>query len=277
MKKSNTIRFLLVIALKFYLCTGVTAHEFWIEPEKFIVKGNEKILGNLFVGQMMKGVSYGYYPRHFKRFEIKTNNSIKSLNGRIADKPAIKIPAQGNSLVTIIHATTDSEVFYNDWTTFEKFLIEKNLNLARSRHLQNDFPKKKFKEIYSRYAKALISSGSGTGLDQKTGLEVEIVLKENPYTEDVTNGLTIEFFYKGLPKANTQIEIFSRDINKIVTRQVISTNSHGHAVIKVQRQTDYMINAVVMRQPDPDKTVGRNLTQPILWESLWASTSFTVP
>ena len=277
MKKSKTIHFLLFIALIHYSCTGITAHEFWIEPKKFIVESNEKISGNLFVGQIMKGVSYGYYPKNFKQFEIKTNNGIKSLIGRIGDKPAINIPAQGDSLVTIIHATTDSMVSYNDWTTFDKFLTEKNFTSIRSKHLQSNFPKKQFKEIYSRYAKALIGSGTSVGSDQKTGLEVELVLKENPYTQDLTNGLTIELFYKGLPRADTQIEIFSRDSHKIVTRNVVFTNELGQAVIQVKRQTDYMINSVVMRQPIHDKTNIADSNQPILWESLWASISFKVP
>lgn len=277
MKSSNIIKFLFILALNHYSCTGVNAHEFWIEPKKFIVKSSEKISGNLFVGQLMKGVSYGYYPKNFKRFEIKTNNDVKSLNGKIGDKPAIKIPAQGDSLVTIIHVTNNNTVLYNNWISFDKFLTEKNLTSVRAQHLQSNFPKTQFKEMYSRYAKALIGSGTSVGMDKKTGLEVELVLKENPYTHDLTNGLTIELFYKGRPRVDTQIEVFSRDTHKMVTKKIISTNARGQATIQVKRKTDYMINAIVMRQPTFDETAIKNSTKPILWESLWASTSFTVP
>ena len=277
MKKSNAIHFMLVIMFIHYSCTGITAHEFWIEPKNFIVKSSEEISGNLFVGQMMKGASYGYYPRNFKRFEIKTKNGIKSLTGRLGDNPAIKIPAQGDSLVTIIHATTHNTVFYNNWSTFDKFLTEKNLTSIKTKHVQSNFPKKQFTEIYSRYAKALIGSGTSAGMDQKTGLEIELVLKENPYTQDITNGLTIELFYKGLPRVDTQIEIFSRDTHNTISRKILFTNKLGKAIIQVQPQTDYMINAVVMRQPAHYETVTADSTQQALWESLWASISFKVP
>ena len=71
MQKSNFIRIFYVIIIICYSCTVINAHEFWIDPEKFLVKNNEPIVAALRVGQMMKGVSYGYYPRNFKRFEIK--------------------------------------------------------------------------------------------------------------------------------------------------------------------------------------------------------------
>ena len=277
MQKSNLITIYNLIIIIFYSCTVVNAHEFWIDPTKFVVKANEPILADLRVGQMMKGVSYGYYPRNFTRFEVKTKNNAVPLVGRIGDKPAINIPPQGDHLVTIIHSTTNSVVAYNEWFLFEKFLQEKNLTETLSKHLQKQFPKTQFKELYSRYAKSLIGSGNSSGRDQKVGLEVEIVLKENPYTEDITNGLTIELIYQGLPIINTQIEIFSRADDETVIRKTMFTNNLGQAKLQVLPKTNYMINSVIMRQPEKSITLTNESNLPILWESLWASTSFRIP
>ena len=277
MRKSNPIYLLYFIVVMWHPSTAINAHEFWIEPKKFIVSSNEEIIGDLRVGELMEGVSYGYYPKNFRRFDAKTNNAFTPVLGRLGDKPAIRIPAQGNHLVTLIHSTTDNSVQYNDWDKFEKFLDEKNLTNAKTDHLQNNFTKTQFREVYSRYAKALIGSGTSVGIDKIVGLEVELVLKQNPYTDKLVDGLTITLFYKNHPKTNHQIEIFSRKYGQKVTRETIITNQLGEITIKVLPGTDYLINSVIMRRPSRNSIYLKRSKYPLLWESLWASTSFRVP
>ena len=265
------------IIVFFYSCTVLNAHEFWIEPERYTVKKTEKIIANIRVGQMMRGAAYGYYPKNFNRFEVKTNTKLNPLIGRLGDKPAISLSPQGDSLVTIIHETTNSTVLYNSWSKFEDFLTEKSMLEVRDLHIKNKYPKTEFKEIYSRYAKALIGSGNSLGMDQQTGLEVELVLRQNPYLDDLSDGLIIELFYQGLLRANTQIEVFARNLGNIVTRTTLFTDDQGQVTIKTIPQTDYMINSVIMRAPKEPQDIFKKSKQLILWESLWASTTFRTP
>ena len=277
MTKSNPITFINFIIIFFLSCTALSAHEFWIEPHKFIVKNSETISGDLRVGQMMKGAAYGYYPGHFKRFEIKKDNIIYPVSRELGAKPALDIKAQGDHLVTIIYETTDNTVFYDKWTKFEEFLIEKNLLEIKGTHEKNNFQKVQFKEIYSRYSKALIGSGKSLGFDQDNGMEIEIVLKANPYIDNVKEGLRAVLFYKGVPKPNYQIEIFSRSADHNIEKKVVLTNEFGEATIAVAAQTDYLLNSVIIRQPSTNKKSRDNSSHPILWESLWASLTFRVP
>ena len=274
MQKSILLHFISLIIAFFYSCTALSAHEFWIEPTRSIVKKTEKIVANLRVGQMMQGAAYAYYPNNFSRFEVKTNTGLHPLIGRLGDKPAISLSPKGNSLVTIIHKTTNSTVSYNSWSKFEDFLTEKNMLKVRDLHIKNGYPKTGFKEIYSRYAKALIGSGNSLGIDERIGLEVELVLLKNPYLDDLSKGLTIQFFYQGVLRPNTQIEIFKRGPDKVVDRSTLLTNDHGQVVLKTVPNTDYMINSVVMRAP---KETQDTIKKSIFWESLWASTTFSVP
>jgi cobalt/nickel transport protein len=274
MQKSTRLHFISLIVIFFYSCTVLSAHEFWIEPIRFIVKETEKISANIRVGQMMRGAAYGYYPNNFNRFEIKTHTSLYPLIGRLGDKPAISISPKGNSLITIIHETTNSTVTYNSWTKFEDFLTEKSMLKIKELHIKNKYPKIGFKEIYSRYAKALIGSGDSIGIDQRIGLELELVLLQNPYVDDLSSGLTIELLYQGILRANTQIEIFTRGQDKVVARSTLFTNDDGQIIFKAIPKMDYMINAVVMRRP---KETHDTIKKLILWESLWASTTFRIP
>ena len=274
MQKSTQLHFISLIVTFFCSCTVLSAHEFWIEPIRFIVKKTEKISANIRVGQMMRGATYGYYPNNFNRFEVKTNTNLYPLIGRLGDKPAIILSPQGNSLVTIIHETTNSTVSYNSWTKFEDFLTEKSLLKVKDVHIKNKYPKIGFKEIYSRYAKALIGSGNSVGIDQRVGLEIELVLLKNPYLDDLSNGLTIELFYQGVLRAKTQIEIFMRGPDKVVHRSTLFTNEDGQVTFKTVPERDYMINSVVMRTP---KETQNTIKKSRLWESLWASTTFRTP
>ena len=48
-----------------------------------------------------------------------------------------------------------------------------------------------FSEIYTRYSKALVGVGSSIGSDQANNLELELIAKENPYTDDMSDGIEI--------------------------------------------------------------------------------------
>ena len=106
---------------------------------------------------------------------------------------------------------------------------------------------------------------------------MEIILDKNPYTEDTSNGLEITLLNKGIPKPNSQIEIFSRSVDKSIRMETLLTDKFGKVVVKVSPKTDYLINSVIMRKPKDNKRDLRAVRQPILWESLWASTTFRVP
>lgn len=277
MHKPSLFKLINMIVAIWCYCTEINAHEFWIEPQKFVVKSTEDISADLRVGQMMTGVSYGFYPRNFKQLSVKNGTKILPITGRLGDKPAIQIPYQGHRLVTLFITTVDNVVSYNDWSQFESFLREKNLSDAEEEHKKNNFPRSGFKEIYSRYAKALVGAGNSLGFDQKLGLETEIVLKQNPYIENTTNGLTVTLFYNDSPRGNTQIEVFSRSTNGIVKKEIFFTNDNGEAIIDVSSGTDYLVNAVVMRRPKTETGSSSSKDSSILWESLWASTTFRVP
>ena len=106
---------------------------------------------------------------------------------------------------------------------------------------------------------------------------MELVLLKNPYVDDLSEGLIIELFYQGLALTNTQIEVFARNREKEVTRSILVTNESGQVLIKTLPQTDYMLNSVIIRKPKKIQNLSKKSNQPILWESLWASTTFRAP
>ena len=253
---------------------GGNSHEFWIEPLTFVVKADDPIKGHIRIGEMMKGDEFGFVPQEFTRFEFDGPKGLHPVKGRLGDFPALSLPPQGNGLVAVVHFPTDELVTYSSWEEFKSFIADKDLTGTLETHQKQNWPQQGFREVYSRYAKTLIASGTGKGTDRNFRLETEIVALANPYDNDLKGSLPVQVLYRGRPRKNIQIQVFSRrGPGSAVAKTRLRTDSKGVAKILVLPQTDYLINAVTMRRPNFEKKLDRD----VYWESLWASLTFRIP
>ncbi len=257
----------------FLLITGWTgaalAHEFWISPSRYVVEPKGQIVANLRVGKNFEGPVNSYIPNDFSRFEILLAGSKRPVQGRLGDIPALTMTAESEGLAVVIHETSPTDLTYPKWEKFEGFATQKDLGWAIKDHKARGLPEKGFKETYQRFAKSLIAIGNGRGRDSAVGMETEIVAEANPYTDDLSLGLPIRLLYKGEPRADAQVEIFSKRAGNEATVAVVRTDAEGRAIIPVKPKTEYLLDAVVMRPLDTD-----DATKKPAWESLWASLTF---
>ena len=115
--------------------------------------------------------------------------------------------------------------------------------------------------------------GEGAGEDRAYGLLTEIVALENPYTGDMSDGLDVQLLFEREPRANAQIEIFSKSLDDDTAEAEISTvttDEEGFATVPVEAGRQYLLDAVVFREPVED-LLPRFDPQ---WETLWASLTF---
>ena len=263
----------LALSLAVACITGAAqSHEFWIDPERFFVAPGQPIRADLRVGEEFQGAPSPYLPSRFTRFEIASGGKLADVKGTLGDRPALNQVA-GDGLAVIVHATTNSALTYNEFAKFEKFVTHKDARWVLDQHRAKGFPESGFGEVYSRYAKSLIAVGSAQGSDRAFGLLTEIVALKNPYTDDVSGGLPVRVLYQGAARANTQVEVFERGSSGAVRVFTVQTNAAGEAVIPVRRAHRYMLDSVVLREPDPDLAAARK----VVWESLWANLTFAVP
>lgn len=252
---------------------AVQAHEFWIDPHAFRVAPGDEIEADLRVGQNFEGVASSYLPNAFRRFELAQGEATEPVEGRLGDRPALSQAAPGEGLAIAVHVTTDSVVTYRDFETFESFVRHKDAEWVLAEHAARQLPTDILREGYSRYAKALIAVGEGGGEDRQFGLETELVARANPYTDDVSGGLPVDLYYKGEPRSKAQVEIFGRTADGSIEVSTVRTDSEGRAVVPVVSGNTYMLDAVVLREPEGDLAKRPD----IVWESLWANLTFAVP
>ena len=93
----------------------------------------------------------------------------------------------------------------------------------------------------------------------------------NPYLLEDGNSLQVQLLYLNLPRAFAQIEVFERSTQGDVAVYKLRTDQFGIVQLTIKKGYDYLLNSVVLREYQSDPEAGP------LWESLWASLTFSVP
>jgi len=262
---------ILLVALIF--SGPIYAHEFWISPVEFQVRVNSPIAAHFRVGQDFKGGSHSYLSRYTTRHELHHSGAVLEMSAREGDRPAMQHPGLEDGLAVLVHETTDSTLTYREFEKFINFIKHKNFEGLPEAHMARGLPDVGFVESYRRFAKSLISVGHGAGQDRQIGLEIEIVALSNPYTDDLSEGLAVQVFLNGTPRADVQIEVFSRraGTKEPALIQLYRTDALGIARFPVINGHEYMVDNVALRPVE-----AASADDPV-WHSLWANLTFAVP
>lgn len=264
----NLSRFVLTLWCAIY-ASSATAHEFWIEPGQYLLAPGDQMMADLKNGENLEGTTLSYLPRNFTRFDVVQGDSLRPVEGRLGDRPALNIPAPSQGLVTVVHETTPSFVTYTEWAKFSAFADHKDFQDIKARHAANGFPDVPFKERYTRHAKALIAVGDGAGADRAVGLKTEFVALTNPYAKDFTGTMRVQVLLDGAPRAHAQVEVFERNADRDVVVTLHRTDASGLASIPVRSGHTYLFDAVVLAPIIGDDQA--------VWDTYWAALTFAVP
>ncbi len=166
----------------------------------------------------------------------------------------------------LVHIERDYAKITLTTSKFLDYLKEDNIeNIIVSQ----EQAKKRQRERYSRYIKALVQSGkikNDTLYKTEIGQKFEIILLQNPYKLDKGNVLSAQILFNGRPLINKIITARNRIGSKPSLEIKSRTNSEGICNFKLIREGVWFIHATQMI-PCEDKTEAD-------WESFWASYSF---
>ena len=249
------------------------AHEFWIAPAEHVVSTSDQVVASLVVGQDFEGNSQAYLPQNFERFDYAFGGQVMPVEGRLGDRPALRMDAPGDGLMVIIHETTGSLITWDEFERFEAFVEHKDAMWTLEAHKARGLSEEGVREVYTRYAKSLVGVGSAAGEDVVAGMETEIVALENPYTGNMSDGIDVRVLYQGAPRVDEQVEVYEMSEGGEVTVFTVRTNANGVATVPVKAGSRYMLDSVVLREPSAELVRRGN----IAWESLWANLTFGVP
>ena len=249
----------------------VAAHEFWLDAQEYTLDVGQELLVDIRVGQDFKGNKYIFNPKQFYDFSVTDLNGKVPIEGRIGDMPAVAMVPENQGLQVLNHISTAQLLTYEDDGKFESFILDKGMDWVLEEHVARGLPAFGFGEGYSRFAKSLIAVGSGAGRDVRTGMPFELVAQQNPYTEDISDGLPVRLFWGANTISGIQIDIFRRPAGGgEIVKTIVVTDDTGLAIIPIIRGDVYMLNATHMIKPSDDD-IERTTA---VWHSLWASLTF---
>lgn len=247
------------------------AHEFWIDATAYAVAPGDTLEAQLRVGEAYRGSTQVYLPQNFTRFEVVTGGAALPVEGRMGDRPALAMEGLPEGLAVVVHETTGLDLTWSDWERFVGFAEHKDLGDVAALHAARGLDRDDVREVYVRYAKALVAVGDGAGADARMGLRTEFVALANPYTDDLAGEFPVQLWLDDAVRADEQVEVFDRAPDGTVIVATLRTDANGIARLPVQPGHVYMIDAVVLEPLDPVAD-----TDPE-WRTLWANMTFAVP
>jgi uncharacterized GH25 family protein len=247
------------------------AHEFWLEPEQYLLSSGQALIANARVGENFKGDSYAYLPSYFTAFDLSINGKTSPISSVFGSTPPVNQTVDAEGLAILSFVSTVRRLEYDDPEKFPNFLKKEGLDWVLPRHQKKGLPASGFVEAYYRYAKSLVQIGDAQGHDEKLGLRFEWVLEENPYKSN-KHTVSARLYWQGKPKPETQVSVFKRSDDQ-VERIVLSTDTEGYVSIPTEQDAEYLVNAVHMTEPSKE-TLGTEKTKDAVWESHWASVTF---
>lgn len=264
-----------ILATLFAILTALPAqsHEFWIEPLAYQIEPDGQLQAELLNGQEFEGTQLAYLPQRFELFRMASGMRQLDVENRLGARPALDNAPLAEGLHAISYQSRLSKISYTEWEKFLTFAAHKDFQDIEAIHDARGLPREGFTEGYWRFAKTLIGVGHSSGRDFRTGLGVEFVALDNPYTDDVSNGLRVQLHFLEETLADSQVELFEKAPDGTVEITLHRTDADGIATLPVQAGHSYLVDHVVLREPSAALAQAAEIE----WETLWAALTFAVP
>jgi len=258
--KKTTAIFLLLTFI-----SSLFAHEFWLNPKKFIYKRTEKVNIRFLVGENFEGENWQGNNERIRSLKLYYGGVSDDLSQFMTD-------AEGDSIEYVMLDEGTNLIAFNsnnafiemEPSEFNEYLAEDGLKNALEYRKKNNEMGCNGREFYQRCAKTLLQVGEVK--DQTfgitTSMPIDIIPSSNPYELKNKEWLRIKIYYKGSPLPNTLLKTWHRVKNKTVKKE-LRTDSKGEIAFPVNTTGKWMISTVKME---------RLSDNPICdWQSYWGS------
>ncbi len=250
------------------LVLPVLAHEFWLQPQRYIFSSGEEINIRFKVGEGFAGDNWSGNQEKVNELKLYYNDIIDDVKLGLG-KDA------GDSLQVSIFEETTAMVTFNNINSFieleapkfNEYLLEDGLNSAIDYRKQNNETDSMGREFYQRSVKTIVQVGSNkTDIYKKqTALPIDIIPLSHPYALINNQLLTVKILYRGEPLANTKIRTWHKLLGTVTDNSFLS-DANGEISFPVITNGEWMVSCVHMiRLTDNPKAQ---------WQSYWGSVTW---
>lgn len=242
MKKSLVF---VTVMLTSFLMQG---NEFWIMPNKFIYDSGETVRVRFFTGDNFNGINWDGNRSSIHSLFFYWSDVNDSCNQHLSTLPGdslnISVIDEGTALLAF-HSKPATR--HSNATEFEHYLAENRLlNIIEERKVAGK-SEKAGRESYQRCAKTIFQVGSKTDktYSKKTGLPIDIIPGDNPYTLTKDGDFKVKIFYKGKPLKNAPVKVWHR-VNEKISIHTLDTDDEGVVTFFISALGEWMVTTIVM-------------------------------
>jgi uncharacterized GH25 family protein len=258
MKKIITSLFLLFVI-------SVSAHEFWLQPDKFIYKKGEKANIRFKVGENFEGDNWGGDRAKVNFLTLQTNAGKTDLAASISEN-------KGDSLQLVLQEEGTAIITYNGLNSyielaapkFNAYLEEDGLREAIEYRKQHNETDSMSHEFYQRSVKTILQVGQkyDSLFKQPSSLPLDIIPLKHPHLTRDGQKITFRILFNKNPLADQLVKIWYRENDKTIKEELL-TDQDGIISFRLKKSGSWMVSTVKMIHLDKDPKAN--------WQSYWGS------
>jgi uncharacterized GH25 family protein len=248
----------------FIFALPIFAHEFWLQPDKFIYKRGAKINVRFLVGENFEGKNWSGNKQKINTLKLYSTGTIDDLSSQLTI-------GKGDSLQFNLHDECTAIVTFNSTNSFiqlpskkfTEYLNEDGLKNAidyRELHNATDSPGR---ELYQRSGKTIFQIGNKKdNISIPSDLPLDIIPELNPYNLKNNDPINFTILFNKKILSNQLIKIWHRVNNQTSSFQMV-TDKKGRIKIKIATSGKWMVSTVKMSHLEYNDTAD--------WQSFWGS------
>ncbi|GIV37250.1 MAG: hypothetical protein KatS3mg032_1629 [Cyclobacteriaceae bacterium] len=244
------------------------AHEFWMEPDRFRYQPGEVMKLNCMVGEQFAGERWNLQKNRVIRLDHHGPATVQSVaellnTGHTGNHLELLLKDEGTHLFVLQSSNAFVELQAAD---FNAYLKEDGLEDILKYRQQNGTINAPAREYYQRNAKLLVQAGGKTAdvYRKITGLPLEIIALQNPYTVKLTGEIKFRVLFEGKPLPYAMVKVWNRKDGRTFM-QNLYTEKDGTVTTRLSNTGLWMVSCVKMV---PAREAGAD------WQSYWGSLVF---
>ena len=252
------------IVILLSLAVGAFAHDLYLMPGSFQVKPGERIALALHVGDSFPESEGPMDPARIRDARLSDGTPIGdfAIVGKITLGYA-KPVSQGSLWASLSSAPKFLQMAP---AKFEEYLREEGLDPVIAWRKENGETMKPGRELYSKFAKTLLVSGTPSAdFAKPAGLLIEFVPEVDPAALQPGDQLAVRLLFRGAAAAGVQVQASDASGKTVIAGR---TGEDGRIAISISRSGPWRLHAVVMERAANKQQAD--------WESFWASLTFRV-
>ncbi len=246
-----------------------TSHEFWLAPNKFRVAPGQTVALNLLVGEDFHGELWGARTKRTASIQHFFGKKKQDLTAQAlaSDSLAIEFKCKKAGTHLLVMRSNNSFIELQD-EEFNAYLKEDGIENILTLRYQRGELNKPARELYQRCAKAILQVGNKTDhtYAMNTGMTLEIIPLQNPYTLKTGDKLPVKILFEGKPLADVVVRSWHKVDETKTNHGTARTDAEGVAKIELNAKGLWMISLVRMIE-NGDKSQSD-------YQSFWGSLIF---